>query len=469
MVFGYSIATNAAGDVLIAGAPGIATSTTGPPRAFVFRFNGANWTEEWHTVGVGYDQFGYKVAISDIGDVIAVSAPSRIAANNYTSDVGAVDIFRYVTAAWVHEATLIPSNSGDFDYFGTVLTMSGDGSTVAARSMAWLNGTVYVFEHVGGTTWTEKAKLNEVVAHSTGGYGSGLALNYNGTTLAVGSYGDSRMGYMTGAVLMYRKGSAGWAFEHEMLLPQPASTANLGRCVAMNAAGDRVFAGAHVYPIPSTTVVGGVFEYERGPSGWQTKALYTSPNPSGTIATASGFAYSISCSATGRRWVAGEPWSDVHGTDSGIVDLFESPCSTPTIYCTAKTNSLGCVPQIGWQGTPSASSPNGFTISVANTRNQHKGILFYGTNGSNAVPWLGGTLCVHAPLHRTPLQNSAGTPLPTNDCSGTFAFDFNAWTSSGVDASLFAGQHVRAQYYSRDPGSSAQVNVTDAVDFLLEP
>ena len=233
----------------------------------------------------GSDQLGYKVAINDIGDVIAVGAPTRTAAN-WTPNVGAVEIYRYVAGAWIHEATLTPSNSGDFDYFGTMLTMSGDGNTIAARSMAWINGTVYVFERTGAATWTETARLNEVVPHSTGGYGSGLALDYDGTTLAVGSYGDSRMGYMTGAVLMYRKGNSGWAFEQEMLLPQPTSTANLGRCVAINAAGDRVLAGAPVYPIAGGNT-GAVFEYERGASGWQTTAVYTSPNPSADP----GFAY----------------------------------------------------------------------------------------------------------------------------------------------------------------------------------
>jgi hypothetical protein len=210
---------------------------------------------------------------------------------------------------------------------------------------------------------------------------------------------------------------------------------------------------------------GAVFEYERGQAGWQQVGDYPSPSNQKWA----GFGSAVVAGVTGRRWVVAEAYADTVQPDAGLVHIFESPCTTPTVYCTAKMNSLGCVPHIGWQGTPSASSPNGFTVSIANTRNQMNGLLFYGTNGSNAVPWLGGTLCVHAPLHRTPLQNAGGTPLPASDCSGTFAFDFNTWTASGVDTALFAGQHVRAQYFSRDPGASAQVSITDAIDFYLEP
>jgi hypothetical protein len=208
-----------------------------------------------------------------------------------------------------------------------------------------------------------------------------------------------------------------------------------------------------------------VQEFERSSLGWQSGTVYYSPSPE----YAAHFGITVCANATGVRWAVGERDSDLHGTNAGLVHIFESPCTTPAVYCTAKTNSLACVPQIGWQGIPSASSASGFTVSVSNTLNQHQGVLFYGTSGSNAAPWLGGTLCVHAPLHRTPLQNSGGAALPIEDCSGTFAFDFNAWTASGVDASLFAGQHVRAQYFSRDPSSSFQVNVTDALDFVLEP
>jgi hypothetical protein len=93
----------------------------------------------------------------------------------------------------------------------------------------------------------------------------------------------------------------------------------------------------------------------------------------------------------------------------------------------------------------------------------------YGTSGESSLPWIGGTLCVRPPLRRTPLQNAGGNAAPALDCSGAFALDFNAWTATGADPALFPGQHVRAQCYSRDPGASFQLNLSDAVEFFLEP
>ena len=142
----------------------------------------------------------------------------------------------------------------------------------------------------------------------------------------------------------------------------------------------------------------------------------------------------------------------------------------PTVYCSAKTNSLGCVPHVGFAGIPSASAGSGFVVSAANVLDQKSGFLMYGTSGPADVPFAGGTLCVAAPLHHTPLQTSGGSGSGTN-CTGTYAFDFNAWIASGIDRTLVAGAQVHAQYWSRDPGFALPDNVglTEGLEFTLQP
>jgi len=54
------------------------------------------------------------------------------------------------------------------------------------------------------------------------------------------------------------------------------------------------------------------------------------------------------------------------------------------------------------------------------------------------------------------------------DCSGVLARDFNTWISTAGDPSLFVGQLVRAQFYSRGPGAASPLNLSDAVEFCLE-
>ncbi len=123
-------------------------------------------------------------------------------------------------------------------------------------------------------------------------------------------------------------------------------------------------------------------------------------------------------------------------------------------YCTSRVSSVGCVPAIGWSGTPSASAGAGFTIQLSQAINQKAGALVYGLNGPAAQPFLGGLLCAAPPLVRTPPQGSGGNPSGV-DCSGALALDFNARIASGVDPALIAGAVVHAQWFSRDPGNPA--------------
>ena len=137
------------------------------------------------------------------------------------------------------------------------------------------------------------------------------------------------------------------------------------------------------------------------------------------------------------------------------------------IYCTAKANSQGCVPQIGSAGTPSVTSPSPFSVSATEVLNQKPGVLFYGF-GPVAAPFLGGVLCVQPPLRRNAVQLSGGNP-PPDDCSGSYAFAFNALIQSGTDPLLIAGAAVHAQFWSRDPADAFGVGLTDAIAFEIEP
>jgi Tol biopolymer transport system component len=140
---------------------------------------------------------------------------------------------------------------------------------------------------------------------------------------------------------------------------------------------------------------------------------------------------------------------------------------SPATYCTGAINSQGCVPTMSWTGTPSISAGSGFDIQATGLVSQRNGLLLYSKHGPTTIPMTGGTLCVAAPLRHTAVISSRGlTP-----CDGTFAYDFNLHISSGIDPGLGVGQPVWAQYWSRDPDSAlnGQLNLTDALFFLIEP
>jgi hypothetical protein len=150
---------------------------------------------------------------------------------------------------------------------------------------------------------------------------------------------------------------------------------------------------------------------------------------------------------------------------SHTVGRYELTTPEPEIYCTAKPNSIGCIPQIESSGIPSAGAGCCFTVGATQILRNKLGTFFYGTNGTASIPFQGGFLCVQGAVKRTPVQNSGGgTP-----CGGTFALDFNAWIASGADPALSAGSHVYGQYWSRDPTDAFGTSLTDAIQFAIGP
>lgn len=172
--------------------------------------------------------------------------------------------------------------------------------------------------------------------------------------------------------------------------------------------------------------------------------------------------------------MAGAVFDDNHGISSGNARLVSYPVAIPNTYCAAKWNSLGCLPEIAFFGRASASAALGFDVRAVNVRNNKPGLLLYGTTGGSALPFQGGTLCVHTPLKRTIAVNSAGQPAPQLDCSGVFALDFNAFAAGGLGGNPSPvlrqpGVRVSCQWWGRDPGFAAPNNSTlsNALEFTL--
>jgi len=146
--------------------------------------------------------------------------------------------------------------------------------------------------------------------------------------------------------------------------------------------------------------------------------------------------------------------------------LVYEPQPQTLVYCTAKVNSKGCLPAIAFSGTPSASLAQPFTISASNVINNKAGLFIYSLSGRDNLPFQGGILCLQQPIRRTTPQVSAGNP-PPDDCSGSYAIDFNAWIQSGIDPLLVPGRMVDGQYWSRDPASPSGTGLSDAVEFVI--
>ncbi len=164
--------------------------------------------------------------------------------------------------------------------------------------------------------------------------------------------------------------------------------------------------------------------------------------------------------------LAGAPSSNANGAYSGRALLVLGSAPEPTAYCTAKTNSSGCVPVITYTGCASVSISNGFHLRALNVLEGYPGILIWSMS-SQAMPFMGGTLCVAPPILRTPGQ--VATPNAGYPCTG--AYDFHFSQAYMAISGLSAGDDVFAQYWSRDTGFPPPQNVglTGGLAFSVLP
>jgi hypothetical protein len=134
----------------------------------------------------------------------------------------------------------------------------------------------------------------------------------------------------------------------------------------------------------------------------------------------------------------------------------------PSVYCTAKLSSSFC------SATMTSSQPGGGPVSGVNdysvltnaAQGQRAGVIFSTIWGSQAVPFLGGTLCLKSPVARSPMLWSGGT---NGACDGTFALTINDGVSP-TDPD-FPGLTVWFQTWFRDPSDPVWgVALSDALE-----
>jgi hypothetical protein len=91
--------------------------------------------------------------------------------------------------------------------------------------------------------------------------------------------------------------------------------------------------------------------------------------------------YSLGLAQAGSSgvYVVGETTGSLGGPSAGNYDvwfaLYDGPCPLPTVYCTAKLNSLGCLPSIAASGLSSAAAAGGFVVRAGSVRNNKGGVL----------------------------------------------------------------------------------------------
>jgi hypothetical protein len=229
-LFGYAVGLSADGNTMAVSAYDEDSSAReingvmdkgrrGSGAIYVFARTGTSWAQTAYLKASNAengDSLGYDMAISQDGNTIVSGAgdedcfaagvnPADKCDNDYRTDTstGAVYVFARIGGTWTQQAFIKSSHPSKEDWFGSRLSLSGDGNTLGVGAQlengnskgidgnetdltAEDSGVLYLFQRTG-TTWAQKAYVKGSNTEAYDEFGSSMAFSYDGKIMAVGA------------------------------------------------------------------------------------------------------------------------------------------------------------------------------------------------------------------------------------------------------------------------------------------
>ena len=398
--FGYSVALSGDGNTLAVGAygensnaAGISTDGSGEAdnsadnagAVYVFGRSGGSWSQRAYVKASNTrtgDWFGYSVALSGDGNTLAVgarfedSSASGISTNgsgeadDLADSAGAVYVFSRSGGSWFQQAYVKASNTGENDWFGESVSLSGDGNTLAvgaygedsnatgistdgsggADDLADSAGAVYVFSRSGGS-WFQQAYVKASNTEANDRFGESVSLSGDGNTLAVGAYGENSnaTGISTdgsgeadnsvsnaGAVYVFSRSAGDWVQQAYVKTSNTGANHWFGSSVSLSNDGNTLAVGEHREDNNATGIstdgsggaddlannAGAVYVFGRSGGSWGQQAYVKASNTGAN----DWFGQSVALNddgntlAVGAQWEASNATGISHGADAAGAD-----------------------------------------------------------------------------------------------------------------------------------------------------
>ena len=263
--------------------------------------------------GAASDFFGVAVSLS--GNTLAVGVSNdNVGAN---ADQGSVRVFVRSGSSWNLEATLTAADGAGSDFFGDVVSLSGDTLAVGVKyddvGANADQGSVRVFVR-SGTTWSAQATLT--AADGVAGDFFGNEVSLSGDTLAVGvPFDDVGTNVNQGSVRVFVRSGTSWSAQATLTASDGAASDQFGYSISLS--GDTLAVGVPVDDVGSNVDQGSVRAFIRSGTSWSAQATLTYFYGSGGDL----FGYSISLS--GDTLAVGVLGDDVGANaDQGSVRIF---------------------------------------------------------------------------------------------------------------------------------------------------
>ena len=363
------------------------------------------------------DLFGVSAAFSADGNTLVLGANGEGSsgaaggeADDSAAGAGAVYVFARSAGGWEQQAYLKASNAAAGDGFGSAITVSADGSTLAVAApyeasaadgvdgdqsddTAPNSGAVYFFVR-NGSAWEQQTYLKASSSDADDFFGISLALSADGSVLVVGAEGEDGAGtgvfadqsdktaYESGAVFVFERSGTSWAQRDYIKASNAGVGDHFGGSVALSAEGSVLAVGAYWEDSAATGQGGDQADDSAGSSGavylfgydgssWRQEA-YVKP-PAGDGNASDNFGAAVSLSADGNRLAVGavgDP-SAATGIDgdpagdsmpfSGAVHLLDRVGATWETVAYLKASNTGAGDEFGYHVK---LAPDGQTLAV---------------------------------------------------------------------------------------------------------
>lgn len=299
--FGWSVDVSGDGQTLVVGAPaedsnatgidGDQTSNTSPSSGavYVFAMTNGQWAQQAYIkasnteqpnedadLTLPNDRFGYRVALSDDGNTLAVSA-----------------LFEDSSAAGIN------CDQGNFKFLDT-----------AANKVKHQNvntGAVYIFTR-NGTTWVQEAYLKAAPTYLNHQFGYSLAFSGDGDTLAVGTVNDEAR--FAGIPSSSSSSHDPRRCENANAVPSSASSSSSSSVSSSSSSSTTSTSSSSSSAPAGGPSSGAVYIFHRADGVWIQEALIKASNAN----AGDSFGASVALSGDGNRLAVGAPGEDSDAT-----------------------------------------------------------------------------------------------------------------------------------------------------------
>lgn len=347
--FGSSLALSADGSILAVGTPGDDSDARFPDpnpdpvnnlavdagSVYLFMRTGSAWAQIMYVKSGDPDRgdlFGSSVALSADGWRLAVGAPGKNiqVPERIAADAGAVYEYEAVGQRWDFDADFSDLESPtpfDGEHFGTSLSFSADGATLAigtdsVDSTDPKRSDIQIRIYTGSARqgWTKDFASPVQPVEPEGALGNCVALSADGNLLAVGAARKDGTALGSGGVYLFTRDGRIWTQQAVLEPAQPGAGDHFGDSFALSGDGKTLAVGTRFEDSQASGIdgdqadnssvdAGAVYLFTRTGEIWEqveyVKALFPDAEDR--------FGASVALSANGTTLVVGAPGEDSVG------------------------------------------------------------------------------------------------------------------------------------------------------------